>query len=77
MPDWYDEVEPPRWRAEKGFSYFYSNRWFNVERDTDLHTNWDTSLYNSGNYWQTKEQAAEYARRCKAFALEYHKEIGI
>jgi len=75
--DWYDEVEPPRWRADKGFSYFYSNRWFNVERDTDLHTNWGTSLYNSGNYWQTKEQAIEYARRCKALALEYHKEIGV
>lgn len=75
-PEWYDEVEPPRWRAkEHGVYYYidYGNVFYSSEDDAGI----DDERYNSGNYFQTKEQAEEYARRCKALALEYHKEIAL
>jgi len=77
MPDWYDEVEPPRWRAEEGGRYYYILSDNNASEAFDCFGGLDDIFYNIGNYFQTKEQAEEYARRCKALTLEYHKEIGV
>jgi hypothetical protein len=75
--DWYDEVEPPRWRAERGEEYYFVAIDGEVTHNIDISSWTDGRRYNSGNYWKTEAQADEYARRCKALALEYHKELSI
>lgn len=70
-------VEKIRWRAEKGEKYSLLDRLtFKVDCYTERFDEIDTKLYNSGNYFRTKEQAKEAAKRVKETLMKYHEEIG-
>ena len=57
--------EPKRWRAEKegvySFLEFDNEYWFLSNDTKDDYVFFDNNNYNSGNYFQTKEEAQEVA----------------
>lgn len=57
------EEKPKRWRAERGEMYWYVNEIGMIFRVTECSTRSDDYFYNSGNYFQTKEQAEEYEKK--------------
>ena len=57
------EEKPKRWRAERGEMYWYVNEIGMIFRVTECSTGSDDYFYNSGNYFQTKEQAEEYQKK--------------
>lgn len=70
-------VEKIRWRAKSGKYYFsFSGTTFNLDCYTECFARDDANLYNCGNYFRTKEQAEEAARRVKETLRKYHEEIG-
>lgn len=70
------KVEKIRWRAKEGERYFYVYNQGNVTvyKDDGYHV--DENLYEYGNYFRTREQAEEAARRMKETLKNYHNEIG-
>lgn len=75
---WNDEekrVEKIRWGAKEGEYYYYVNvdGFVSVTKHTNYIT--DHYRYDFGNYFRTKEQAEEAARRIKEVLLRYHEEI--
>lgn len=46
-----------RWRAEKFGTYYYLDTNFEVKQGVEFYFHTDNKLFNSGNYFQTKEQA--------------------
>ena len=70
-------VEKIRWRAKMGKYYFLLDRLtFKVDCYIESFDEIDTKLYNSGNYFRTKEQAEEAAKCVKETLMKYHEEIG-
>lgn len=70
-------VEKIRWRAKKGGNYFLLNRTtFEVDHYYDCFDEVDAKLYKYGNYFRTREQAEEAAKRVKETLRKYHEEIG-
>lgn len=70
-------VETIRWRAEKGENYFLLNRTtFEVDHYYECFDEVDAKLYKYGNYFRTREQAEEAARRVKETLRKYHEETG-
>lgn len=70
-------VEKIRWRAKSGKYYFsFSGTTFNLDCYTECFARDDANLYNCGNYFRTKEQAEEAAKRVKEVLRKYHEEIG-
>ena len=70
-------VEKIRWRAKSGKYYFsFSGTTFNLDCYTECFARDDANLYNCGNYFRTKEQAEETAKRVKETLRKYHEEIG-
>ena len=70
-------VEKIRWRAKGGKYYFsFSETTFSLDCYTECFSKDDTNLYNCGNYFRTREQAKEAARRVKETLRKYHEEIG-
>ena len=69
-------VEVIRWRAKKGEYYYHINA--DGFASTIKHTDYITDYYryNFGNYFRTKEQSKEAARRVKETLRQYHDEIG-
>ena len=69
-------VEVIRWRAKKGEYYYHINA--DGFASTIKHTDYITDYYryNFGNYFRTKEQTKEAARRMKEVLFQYHDEIG-
>lgn len=69
-------VEKIRWRAKGGERYFYvyNQGSVTVYKDDGYHV--DENLYEYGNYFHTREQAEEAARRIKEVLHKYHEEIG-
>nr|DAJ81262.1 MAG TPA: hypothetical protein [Caudoviricetes sp.] len=69
-------VEKIRWRAEDGKEYYYvDNQEIIIVDKEDGH--WaDENRYRIGNYFHTREQAEEAARRVKETLRKYHEEIG-
>lgn len=71
------KAERIRWRAKSGKCYFsFSGTNFNSDCYTECFAKVDTDFYNCGNYFRTKEQAAEAAKRMKEVLIKYHEEIG-
>lgn len=70
------KIEKIRWRAKEGEYYYYINA--DGFASVNKHTNYITDYYryDFGNYFRTKEQAEEAARRIKEVLLRYHEEIG-
>ena len=69
-------VENIRWRAKKGEYYYHINA--DGFASTIKHTDYITDYYryNFGNYFRTKEQTKEAARRVREALRQYHEEIG-
>ncbi len=69
-------VEVIRWRAKKGEYYYHINA--DGFASTIKHTDYITDYYryNFGNYFRTKEQTKEAARRVREALRQYHEEIG-
>jgi hypothetical protein len=69
-------VETIRWRAKKGEYYYHINA--DGFASTIKHTDYITDYYryNFGNYFRTKEQTKEAARRVREALRQYHEEIG-
>lgn len=81
---WNDEekrVEKIRWRAEERKIYYYVSSDMNVsstcrpKKGEHLY-DYEGNSYLSYNYFRTKEQAKEAARRIKEVLIRYHEELG-
>ena len=74
-------VEKIRWRAEERKIYYYVSNEMNVsstcrpKKGEHLY-DYEGNSYLSYNYFRTKEQAKEAARRIKEVLIQYHEEIG-
>lgn len=76
---WNDEekrVENIRWRAKKGEEYHFMNTDFTTVNTTELGDDVDTNRYDALNYFHTKEQTIEAAKRVKETLRKFHEEIG-
>lgn len=62
------------WRARQGKSFFFIDSDGVVERRTDAHCSYDTSLYKVGNYFKTKDEAEKALKALKKFWKEYRSE---
>ena len=69
-------VEKIRWRAKKGEYYFIIDTDIQVINLYDEYHNIDDTYYDAFNYFRTKEQAKEAAKRMKEELCKYHEEIG-
>lgn len=69
-------VEKVRWRARKREEYRFMNTDFTTVNTTELGDDVDTNRYAALNYFHTKEQAEEAAKRVKEVLRNYHEEIG-
>lgn len=69
-------VERIRWRAEKRETYYRVDFVGNVFCEIDKRTSIDNVLYDTLNYFHTREQAEEAARRVKETLRKYHEETG-
>lgn len=69
-------VETVRWRAEEEREYFSIDTDIQVCKMFEDNKVCDDAFYNAFNYFRTKEQAEEAARRVKETLRKYHEEIG-
>lgn len=69
-------VEKIRWRAKKGGYYYFIDVNLTVKSIDDTYSTFDNELWDAFNYFRTKEQAEEAARRVKETLRKYHEEIG-
>jgi len=61
------EEEVPRWRAENGGVYYGVTSYYKIVKGFEQNSPLDDMMYDSGNYFQTEEQAQEYIDHCKTF----------
>ena len=69
-------VEKIRWRAKKGENYYFFDDKLFVGSIDDTYSTFDNNLWDALNYFRTKEQAEEAAKRVKETLRNYHEEIG-
>ena len=69
-------VEKIRWRAEDGKKYYLVGNQGSVMIDIEGDYCIDEKRHKSGNYFRTKAQAEEAAKRVKEVLHKYHEEIG-
>lgn len=69
-------VENIRWRAEYGRRYHLVTSCLKVGSDIDFRHTGDEERWELSNYFRTKEQAEEAAKRIKEVLYNYHEEIG-
>ena len=62
-----------RWRAKRGGYFYYIDFLFEPERTIETFVEGDDAIYKSGNYFETKEEALEYAEYMKKCSLEWHE----
>ena len=70
------QVEKIRWRAKKGGYYYFIDVNLTVKSIDDTYSTFDNELCDAFNYFRTKEQAEEAARRVRETLRKYHEEIG-
>lgn len=70
-----NRVEKIRWRAGGIGFYYFVDEELDVVAMTD-DDKYSDLLWNNYNYFRTKEQAEEAARRIKEVLLRYHEELG-
>lgn len=68
-------VEKIRWRAEYGCRYYLVTSCLKVGSDIDFRHTGEEERLEFGNYFRTKEQAEEAAKRVKETLRKYHEEI--
>lgn len=69
-------VEKIRWRAEEDREYYSIDVDMKVYKFFEDNEECDNTLYDALNYFRTKEQAEEAAKRVKETLRNYHEEIG-
>ena len=69
-------VEKIRWRAKKGGYYYFIDVNLTVKSIDDTYSTFDNELWDAFNYFRTKEQAEEAAKRMRETLRKYHEEIG-
>lgn len=69
-------VEKIRWRAKEGEDYYYITGRGHVVGDEEGGLPEDIERYEFGNYFRTREQAAEAAKRVRETLKKYCEEIG-
>ena len=69
-------VEKIRWRAKDGKEYCHVGSQGNIMVDREDGHLVDKNRHEFGNYFRTKEQAEEAAKRMKEVLRKYHEEIG-
>lgn len=69
-------VEKIRWRAEEDREYYSIDTDIKVYKLFEDNEECDNTLYDALNYFRTKEQAEEAAKRVKETLRIYHEEIG-
>lgn len=65
-----------RWRAENDEVYYYINEHFEVDWFRDNRLPGTNKNYENGNYFQTKQEALEYAEYMKKKSFEWHEKRG-
>jgi hypothetical protein len=58
--------KPKKWRAKRGEDFFYVSHFLEVNVSTEIDTNVDFLLYESGNYFQTEAECQEFCDKAKA-----------
>jgi hypothetical protein len=64
----FERVEPPkpkRWRAAEGEIYWLVNMFVRVDSNVDRRSESHDSLFKTGNYFRTVEQAEQYAEKVR------------
>ena len=69
-------MEKKRWRAEQGEEYYYINFQLKILFDEEDFAEIDKERYDVGNYFETKEEAQEYAEYMRQKSLEWHEKRG-
>ena len=69
-------VEKIRWRAGIGEKYFSFDTALRVQQFVEDNDTYDNAVYDALNYFKTKEQNEEAARRVKKTLRKYHEELG-
>lgn len=69
-------VEKIRWRAGIDGKYFSFDSALRVQQFVEDNDTCDNAFYDALNYFRTKEQNEEAARRVKETLRKYHEEIG-
>ena len=64
------------WRAKKDGDYYFIDVDLTVKSIDDTYSTFDNKLWDNFNYFRTKEQAEEAAKRVKETLRKYHEEIG-
>ena len=62
-----------RWRAEEGNIYYFLNNIFNIMNSEENYTCLEDKRYENGNYFETEDEALEYAKYMKKCSLEWHE----
>ena len=62
-----------RWRAEDDEVYYYINEHFEADWFRDNRMPGTNKNHENGNYFQTKQEALEYAEYMKKCSLEWHE----
>ena len=68
------KVEKIRWRAEKGGEFYYFGNNFKVFLNTEHNTWLEDAIYNTFNYFRTREQAEKAAEVVKEALRKFHEE---
>lgn len=69
-------VEKIRWRAENGERYYRIINFSYIESIREYFAVWNNRDYELYNYFRTREQAKEAAKRVKETLMKCHEEIG-
>lgn len=69
------KLEYIRWRAKKKEKYYYLDSYLKVEDMTETGSWVDNDLYNSGNYFRTKDLALLYKLNVQSTLKKFHEEI--
>lgn len=69
------KVEQIRWRAKNKEIYYFLNTELMEESVIETNDDFDKKLWDTSNYFRTKEQAEEAAKRVKETLRKYHEEI--
>ena len=70
------KVEKIRWRADVGEKYYFIDSSLDVLHIEECWRNLCNEHYSAYNYFRTKEQAEEAAKRVKETLRKYYEEIG-
>lgn len=69
-----EEVSKPRWRAKEGEVIYFVDTTCEVLYDKENSSYvWINDLYNSGNYFRTKEEAEQVAEQIKKLLRKHHE----